>query len=56
MCPKCDHTKNIALLKSIINTVWYQALQNTNKRRNRTFDMLMLAKLYTLSSLYASFQ
>ena len=42
MCPKCVHTQNVALLKSIINTVWYQTLQNANKRRNRTFDIFLL--------------
>ena len=42
MCPKCVHTQNVALLKSIINIVWYQTLQNANKRRNRTFDVFLL--------------
>ena len=42
MCPKCVHTQNVALLKSIININWYQTLQNANKRRNRTFDIFLL--------------
>ena len=42
MCPKCVHTQNVALLKSIINTVWYQTLQNASKRRNRRFDIFLL--------------
>ena len=42
MCPKCVHTQNFALLKSIINILWYQTLQNTNKRRNRMFDIFLL--------------
>ena len=37
MCPKCVNTQNFALLKSIINILWSQTLQNTNKRRNRKF-------------------
>ena len=35
MCLKCIRTQNVALLKSIINIVWYQTLHNMNKRRNR---------------------
>ena len=42
MYPKCVHTQNVALLKSINNIVWYQTLQNANKRRNRTFDVFLL--------------
>ena len=41
MYPKCVHTQNFALLKSIINILLYQTLQNTNKRRNRKFDIFL---------------
>ena len=41
MCPKCVHTQNCALLKSIINILFYQTLQNTNKSRNRKFDIIL---------------
>ena len=41
MSEMCSYTK-FALLKSIINIVWYQTLQNANKRRNRTFDIFLL--------------
>ena len=41
MCPKCVHTQNYVLLKSIINILLYQTLQNTNKRRSRKFDMIL---------------
>ena len=41
MCPKCVHTQNYALLKSIIKILLYQTLQNTNKRRNRKFDIIL---------------
>ena len=41
MCPKCVPTQNFALLKSIINTLLYQTLQNMNKRRNRKFEIFM---------------
>ena len=39
MCPKCVHTQMFALLKSIINILLYQTLQNTNRRRNRKSDI-----------------
>ena len=42
MFPKCVHTNNFALLKSIINILWYQTLQNTNKRSNRSFYKFLL--------------
>ena len=42
MCPKCVHTQSFVLLKSIINSVWYQTFQKTYKRRNRTFDIFLL--------------
>ena len=41
MCPKFVNTQIFALLKSIINISLYQTLQNTNKRRNRKFDIIM---------------
>ena len=41
MYPKCAHTQNVALLKSVINILLYQTLQNTNKRRNRKFDIFL---------------
>ena len=40
-CPKCIHTQNVALLKSLVNILLYQTLQNTNKRRNRKFDIFL---------------
>ena len=41
MCPKCVHIQNFALLKSIINILLYQTLQNVKKRRNRKFDIFL---------------
>ena len=41
MCPKCVHTQKFALFRSIINILSYQTLQNTNKRRNRKFDVFL---------------
>ena len=41
MCVKCVHRQNVALLKSIINNLLYQTLQNMNKRRNRKFDIFL---------------
>ena len=41
MRPKCVHTQNFALLKSIINILLSQTLQNTNKRRNRKFYIFL---------------
>ena len=41
MCPKCVHTQNFALLKSIINILLYQTLQNMNKKRNRRFHIFL---------------
>ena len=41
MCPKCVHIQNFALLKSIINILLYQTLQNMNERGNRKFDVFL---------------
>ena len=41
MCPKCLHTQNFALLKSVINILLHQTLQNMNNRRNRKFDIFL---------------
>ena len=41
MRSKCVHTQNFVLLKSIINILLYQTLQNMNKRRNRKFDIFL---------------
>ena len=41
MCPKYVHTQSFALLKSVINILLYQTLQNMNKRRNRKFDIYL---------------
>ena len=42
MYPKCVHTQNFALLKSIVNILCYQTLPNTKKRRNRNFYIFLL--------------
>ena len=41
MCPKCVHTQNCALLRSIIKMSLYKKLQTMNKRRNRKFDIFL---------------
>ena len=41
MCPKCVHAHIFALLKSIINIVLSQTLQNTNKRKTRKLDIFL---------------
>ena len=41
MCPKCVHTVHIAVLKSIINILWYRTLKNMNKRRIRKFVIFL---------------
>ena len=57
MCPKCVHTQNFALLKSIIifYCIKHCRIRIREEIENLTYFCLLLAKLYAILSLYAKF-
>ena len=56
MCPKCVYTQNFVLMTSIITILLYQTLQNTNKRKNRKFDIFLFIASQVIGNFVAVHQ